>query len=278
MVILCYSIFALRKAKHMNQIETVALWAGLMASIAGIVLSIVATLFALWVNKESTVVNQQMIKSLQKIESTVEHLSADTRELITAGWNKMLTGLGNGRDIEEGSSTAEITDQISAGVESEVQSELQDSSTESERQRIERLEAALLDLKETIASQLRRRSYKDSDDPLYALVEDLKRLPLESRAMVNILATNSYHLTRNQYLKMSKNPLLKIAIKRLRASGLLVPLVGKKDDGLTEPVYYFPPNATKTIRLASTLAGEIPKDILNNVSIEMDSLGYLQKV
>lgn len=256
----------------MNQVETVALWAGLIASIAGIVLSVVATIFAIWVSKESAQVNQQMIRSLQKIESTVEHLSDDTGELIKAGWNKMLTGLG-GRSGSD-TSAADASEQISEGVASEVQSELEDSLSGSDSQRIERLESALGDLKETVAAQLRRRPRWESDDVVLDLSEELQALPVEARALVSILSRGA-HLTRKQYLSSTKNPYLNIPIKKLRAFGLLVPLVGESEGGGTEPVYYFPPRTTKHIRLASQLVGEIPKEVLNSVSSALRGVGYM---
>jgi len=223
----------------MSQVKTVALWAGLIASIAGIVLSIVATEFAIWVSKQSAEVNLQMIKSLQKIESTVEHLSADTRELITAGWNKMLTGIGGQSDTE--TSASDASDEISEGMASEVRSELEDEFGESDSQRIERLESALEDLKETMAAQLRRRRKQDPEDVVLTLTEELRALPVEARAILSILSRGR-HLTRKQYLSSTRNPILKIPIKRLRTFGLLVPLVGKSEDGKSEPVYYFPPH------------------------------------
>ena len=74
--------------------KQLSLWAGLIASIAGIVLSVAALIFGVWVNNRATEVRDQTIKSLQKIESAVERLSEDTRGLINAGWDKMLGGFG----------------------------------------------------------------------------------------------------------------------------------------------------------------------------------------
>jgi hypothetical protein len=259
----------------MSQVDTVALWAGLIASIAGITLSIVATVFALWVSKQSAEVNQQMIRSLQKIESTVEHLSADTRELITAGWNKMLTGLGGESEAE--SSTSEVSDQISEGVASEVRSELADSETETESQKIERLENALQDLKETVAIQLRRRSNRNTGGTLDMLVEEIRGLPVESKAVISVLS-QSWHLTRKQYNLARNNPVLRGPIKRLRAGGFLVPLVGESDDGVNEPVYYFPPNTTAQIKLASQIAGDIPREVYDGILVALRTIGYIPRL
>jgi hypothetical protein len=133
----------------MSQVETVALWAGLISSIAGIVLSIVAMVFAIWVNNRATDINNQMIRSLQKIESSVERVSTDTRELITAAWNKMLGDMG--RDTEADSASSETPDEISSGIASEVRSELMgDDEEEEATTKIDRLERALQEYKKRL--------------------------------------------------------------------------------------------------------------------------------
>src|SRR5579864_4569961 len=75
---------------EMNQAESVAFWVGFIGSMVGIVLSIVAIVFSILVDRRSSRISDHTIQSLQKIESAVERLSSDTRELIKAGWDKML--------------------------------------------------------------------------------------------------------------------------------------------------------------------------------------------
>src|SRR5258706_16016557 len=77
----------------MTDVEKIALWVGLFASIVSIVLSFVAIAFAILVDRGARAVSGQTIKSLQKIESDVQRQSDDTRELIKAGWDKMLIGV-----------------------------------------------------------------------------------------------------------------------------------------------------------------------------------------
>lgn len=74
----------------MTDVEKVALWIGLLSGAISIALSLVAIVFAILVDKRAKDVSDQTIKSLQKIESAVERQSDDTRELIKAGWDKML--------------------------------------------------------------------------------------------------------------------------------------------------------------------------------------------
>ena len=74
----------------MADVDKIALWAGLISSIVSIVLSIVAIVVAILVNSRSEKVSDQTIKSLQKIESSIERLSGDTSGLIKGAWDTML--------------------------------------------------------------------------------------------------------------------------------------------------------------------------------------------
>jgi hypothetical protein len=258
----------------MSQVETVALWAGLIASIAGIVLSIVATVFAIWVGKESSQVNQQMIRSLQKIETTVEHLSADTRELITAAWNRLLTA-GLGSDLETETSDHELPEELSAGIASEVRSELKENIGASEAERLKRAESALEDLRESVSALLRRTSAKGTNTPDNFLIESVRNLPVDAKALISILA-RSRHLTRKQYRAATQNQTLKAALKALRGNGLLVPLEGQ-ENGEAVPVYYFPANLTRPIKIASQLAGPIPEETTSKISDALREVGHEPK-
>ena|SRR5436190_17397695 len=103
----------------MNNVEQVALWVGLISGIVSIVMSVVAIAFAVMVDRSSRAVTAQTIKSLQKIESDVERLSSDTRELIKAGWDRMLGSVSLAYPPE---STA--PSQLASGIAAELKSEL----------------------------------------------------------------------------------------------------------------------------------------------------------
>ena len=75
---------------NVNDVEAVALWVGLLAGLASVVLAVVAIWFAFWVNDRATEVNDQTIRSLQKIEAQVERAADDTTNLIKGAWDKML--------------------------------------------------------------------------------------------------------------------------------------------------------------------------------------------
>ena len=74
----------------LNQVETVALWIGVVTGVASIVLSIIAILFARDVDRWSGEVSKQTIRSLESIETTVQRLSEDTGGLIKVAWDRML--------------------------------------------------------------------------------------------------------------------------------------------------------------------------------------------
>jgi hypothetical protein len=258
----------------MGQVETVALWAGLIASIAGIVLSIVAMVFAIWVNNRATEVNNQMIRSLQKIETSVDRVSTDTRELITAGWNKMLGGMDRDRDDE--ALDSDTSEEISSGIASEVRSELMEGAQgEGSGPKIERLEQALQELQETVAAQLRNRSISQrrSESLLDSLAETVGDLPVEAKALLFILI-RGMHLDRKQYRTAQQNSVLKIPVRALRRSGLLVPLEGFGDGDEREPVYHLAPKLVRRLKIAAQLAGEVPRDVLESVSAALKAIGY----
>src|SRR5579872_612279 len=78
----------------MNEVDHIALWAGLISSIVGIVLSILAIISSILSNIRLEKVTDQTVKSLQKIESDVERISEETSGLIKAGWERMLGTMG----------------------------------------------------------------------------------------------------------------------------------------------------------------------------------------
>jgi hypothetical protein len=258
----------------MSQVDTVALWAGLISIQASqeSFLSIVAMVFAIRVNNRATDINNQMIRSLQKIESSVERVSADTRELITAGWHKMLGDMD--RVNEPDPVNSEASDKISSGIASEVRSELtEDINGNATVPQIDRIERALRDLQETVAAQLRQKPISGRTDSVDSLVQTLNSLPVEAKALLSILSRGG-HLDRGQYRAAIQNTALKHSIQALRSNGLLVPLEGFSEGNEKVPVYYLPPGLGKRARLAVQLAGEVPREVLDSIAAALRKIGY----
>jgi hypothetical protein len=263
-----------------SQVEVVALWAGLIASIAGIVLSIAALVFGVWVNNRATQVNDQTIKSLQKIESTVERLSEDTRNLIKAGWDKMLVGFGDSTGSIKDDEEEEKSDrEIASGLTEEAKVELglidqhKDSQSRSTKEELQQIDQVLNRLQETLQAQLRNASLRGKTGRSTDLMMGkISALSSKAQALLRSVAP-SWHLTRDQYIKLRHSP-ISTALLELRKAGLLVPLSGHEDAGEKIPVYWLPPGTSRRIKAALELISEPPVDIRETVEKELQNVGY----
>jgi len=264
----------------MSQVEIVALWAGLIASIASIVLSIAALTFAVLVNNRATQVNDQTIKSLQKIESAVERLSDDTRQLIKAGWDKMLGGFqgpAQGAALEE----EEDGEQIASGIRQEVMAELgageaqKTGAPELPPPLAERVEEALNKLEQTLAAQLKYSKVRGTPSRATdLLIERIVSLSPEAQALLAVVA-QSIHLTRGQYLRLNRNSATHDAIRGLRSAGLLVPLSHQGVERKDNPVYWLPPGIVRHAKAALQLVPPVPRDVMSSIEEELKKMGYL---
>ncbi len=252
----------------MSEVEKVALWAGLIASIVSIVLSIVAIAFAILVNQRSERVSDQTLKSLQKIESTVERLSSDTTGLIKGAWDKMLGGLGT---PQEPAKERLALKEIASGMADEVRVELgladQTNKAPASPELIQRFESALQNLEESIQGQLAsgRRSLRPGTT--FAIYRTLKQLTPEARELAS--AIRGFHLTRQQYKALADGPLA-AALRELRQSGLLVPL---RDPDQTL-VYWFPSDRSELVKLALVTLDPSSADVGKHVESELQRVGY----
>jgi hypothetical protein len=265
----------------MTQVEVVALWAGLIASIAGIVLSVAALVFGVWVNNRATQVNDQTIKSLQKIESTVERLSEDTRNLIKAGWDKMLGGFGDSAASTKDDEDEERSDrEIASGLTDEAKVELgiidghKSSQSRSTKEELQQIDQVLNRLQETLQAQLKNASLRGKSgrgtDLMMGRISDVSP---KAQALLKSIAAPSWHLTREQYTRLRRSP-ISAALLELRKAGLLVPLSGNDDDGEKIPVYWLPPGSSRRIKAALELVGEPPADVQETVNKELRNIEY----
>src|SRR5258706_2692276 len=100
---------------RVSDVEKVATWAGLITGIAGSVLSVVVIWFALATEARSRAVSDQMIKSLQKIESAVDRTADDTQGLIKVAWDRLIPGAGVGA-ADPGPLDPSSSEQIASGI------------------------------------------------------------------------------------------------------------------------------------------------------------------
>lgn len=255
----------------MSTVEQVALWIGLLSSVVSIVLSCVAIWFAVFVDRSAREVTAQTIRSLQKIESAVERASTDTRELIKAGWDKML-GQRIGRESPESPESA--AKDIAAGVAAELRAELQGvSAGASDVAAVEaRINDTLQRLESTLAAQIRTEASADTASVIIdQALAIIKNLTPEARALLREITQG--HLTRRQYSALVKGPLAK-AVRELRDAGVLVPLQGVDEEGSEIPVYYFPARMANAIRAVIQVIGAAPPHVIEVVKRELERVGY----
>jgi prefoldin subunit 5 len=249
----------------MAEIEHVALWAGLIASVLGIGLSIVALLFALWTNARADRINNQTINSLQRIESLAEQSSRDVKDLVKTGWDRFV-GIGAG----QGPSSDAV--QIAAGVALEAQSELSGVVPDD---RINELERAIGEMRESLTNLLSTEAGASSSPQAASrLRHRIETLSPEALALLRALAERR-HLSLMQYRELSRpGSRLSRAVRELRGRRLLVPLRGFSRDGKEIPVYWLPPETAELVPAMLPLAPETPDEIRAVVESELASVGY----
>jgi hypothetical protein len=264
----------------MTDVEKIALWVGLISSIVSIVLSIVAIVFAAIVDRSARNVSAQTIKSLQKIESYVERLSSDTTGLIKAGWDRMLGNVARPAGDDANNSAKEIA----AGLLAEMRAELglsEDNpdavTSTSSTSGGEKLDEAFENLKSSLEAQL--RTQRGTDRPGEAvdrIVDLLRSLSAEARALATVIGRINYHITFDQFQRLLRKSPLGDALSELRDHGLLIPHEGLSSAGKPIPVYYFPTGLVDTVRAALLLLPEIDRDLEALVISELEAVGYFR--
>ena len=233
----------------MNEVEHIALWAGLISSIVGIVLSVVAITFSVLGSIRLERVTDQMIKSLQKIESEVERISEETSGLVKAGWERMLGNMASPREINGDSSRASAKE-IAAGLTNEIRATLAETEHDHETgapNQIARIEERLGEIQSTITAMM-----SNSADPArlrdgYSWDTRIAKLPDLAREFAYQI--RMLHLTREQYEKLRTDTHVGSALVRLRKAGILVPL---SDHGNSKSVvYWFPSRKSDEITSAT---------------------------
>lgn len=257
----------------MNQVETVAFWIAFVGSVVGIVLSIVAIVFAILVDRRSSKISDHTIQSLQKIESAVERLSSDTRELIKAGWDKMLGNVDRATAPPSSESSAK---EVAAGIAAELRSELttlgaDKGAADKPQLRVDQLEKYLKNLEASLMAQLRAQQMDTRPSAKFeAVLEMIGELTAPTHALLR--AISNVHLTQHEYKRLSAGR-FGPSILELRKAGLLVPVVHNTRHG-PEPCYYFPSGIGKIARAAFHVLPEPPKDLQHEVAAELKSIGY----
>lgn len=260
----------------MTQVEVVALWVGLISSIVGVVLSVVAIVFAVLVNNRASDINDRMIESLQKTQFSVERSSEDTRDLIKAGWDKMLVNVGKSPETHPDNASVR---EIASGLSAELRAGLglrdtpQSQGDSVQPEQIERLNDLLENLETSLEIQLDILSRSETSGETFEYVLD-ELGGLSTEALELARAVVRHHLTLDQYRSLLSSSQLSGAIGELRASGLLVPLEGYSREGNEILVYYFPSSLTDMIKAALQLLPEAQSDVQKAVQAELNAVNY----
>ena len=252
-----------------------ALWVGLFSGVVSIVLSLVAITVAILIERNSRAVTAQTIKSLQKIESDVERLSGDTRELIKAGWDRML-GSVSAPPPAEGTSS-----ELAAGIAAELKAEFAPLIRATDQGERELLQRRLAEAVETLQSSLSSVSSEQLGAArLSAAVDRLlprvESLSAEGLALLLGILSRRRHMEPDQYRQLRDGP-LDSAVREVRRAGLLAPYraAGRSDN---DPPVYFLTDHARLLPAVSSLvpspghaAQELVKDELQRVGYTDDA-------
>lgn len=228
-----------------SEVETVALWVGLVVGIASIVLAIFAIWFSQRVEKRSGELIEQSIKSLQKIETTVEYLSLDSREMIKAAWDRMLSNVSDPPTLDR-TIDRDADQQVARGIADEVADEYPD-----EIGGISELTDRLTEALAFVSSIRRDAGGAESVD--YAM-RALTGLSPHAYALTSVLREGAMHLSRDEYKRLtSQEASVGEVVKELRSAGIIVPLVA--GDARDQRVYWYPPGMEGPFQAAISLLG-----------------------
>ena len=257
----------------MSTVDQVALWVGLISGIVSIVLSVVAIAFAVMVDRSARAVTAQTIKSLQKIESDVERLSTDTRELIKAGWDRMLSSVPVANSAEGKESS-----QLASGIAAEIKSELAPLIQSADKTKQAALENRLADIVEAMEASVTRSQRTDPRVGRGANVDrihlQLEALSPEAIALVAAVLARHRHLEPDQYRQLRAGPLGE-AVREVRRAGLLEPQVAGGKSDSDPPVYFFPGPVLKGLGPALALVTAPGQAAENAIHRELQRVGYL---
>jgi hypothetical protein len=201
----------------LTQLETVALWVGVLSAVVSIVLSLVAIFFARDVDRRGIEISTQTIRSLQTIQATVQRLSEDTGGLIKVAWERMLGTMGTPApqaDID--------LQRLLAGLIAEFREDANEIAPGTGVERLarqvgERVRRAT-DHRSDVERQSAPRSW--AFNAAVRAIESLSPFAIE---LLRALEGGG-HLTRTQYQHLRRDPELAVALDELRDQDLLVPL------------------------------------------------------
>jgi hypothetical protein len=246
-----------------EHVEHVATWVGLITGVIGVTLSLLAGWFAFEVNKRADTINNQVITTLQKIESAVERTSTDTQGLIKVAWHRLVVnGEHTGHELPDDSEEKTEARSMTSGLAAEAVAEMAGRSNGGANGNGSGGLASLEQRFEELLSFAEiRGGVNHGDQPsstalaeLGRRIEDASPLAVE---VVRALSEAGAPLQRQQYADLVAIATFGEALTELRRCGILAPLSSSGE----RYSYYFPPGVDTLVPHAVTLfAGEFPTE------------------
>jgi hypothetical protein len=265
----------------METVEAVALWAGLLSGVVATALALVSIAFTYLVEKRSSEINNQIIQTLQKIESAVERTTDDTANLIKVAWERMLPAADSasvGTPVGQDSMALakDAAKEIASGVAAELRAGLIPPNNEGQPSNSE-INDAIARLQTTVEAQLGSASVRSRRSRQNALYQALEGLSPKALTLLAALTAAGSHLEADEYQRLYDGPLNR-EVRELRDEALLIPLAGHNtgEEGL--PVYWLPPNTAGAVRgLIQVLDMPVGRDA-DLVDRELTRIGYAARV
>jgi hypothetical protein len=247
----------------MDEVERVGLWIGLLASVAGIVLAVVAIWFAQRVDRDSRRVAEKTITSLQKIESAVDKQSNEVTNLVKVAWTSMF---GSETEVHDPGADADTISHRAFGAPQEVADSSDGNGIDEADKRM--LETLVDQFDRTIGSDM--GSARRPGAGIRLVLGRLQTLSPRALELARILG-NGRHLTSTEYAQLAdQDPEL---VDELREASLLRPFKGRVK-GRNESVYWFPPGVGRWVPLAMTLHNQEYPDAHDSIHKLLDAVGY----
>jgi hypothetical protein len=250
----------------LTDVETVGLWAGLIAAVVSIVLSLVAIMFARDVDRRSLEINNQTIRSLEAIQAAVQRLSDDTGGLIKVAWERMLGSVGP--------TSPQASPELQALLAG-LFGELRDDAGELPPGHS--VDHLIRDTDERARRATGRHWDRAAMPKSWAFNVVVDALESMSPLAVEVLRElqGGHLLTRAQYQQLRQDPELAIALDELRDRDLLMPFQRRGAKG-EETVYGIAPWFRGVIGPALVLTEhEAPGPEAERVRTALREVGYL---
>ena len=226
-----------------SEVEHVAVWIGLVGTVASIVLATVAIIFTVLVNGRTERLNDQTIKSLQSIESDVDLVKETIRDLVKGAWESRvvnLAGAGSGAVAVDAVPVKELASGLAAEqVEREEPAEADHEKNEALYEQLSSsIESALERQRSSLDAALQRVG-TPRVDRVRSAIDAVESLSDDARELYRTILEAGRPLTPEQYDAI-QNSEIGDALRELRTAQLILPLRGREVEGGRLLVYNMP--------------------------------------